>query len=77
MENVPEGMMVPQCRICFEEDSTPTDELIAPCRCAGTQKHIHRRCLDEWRAQDMVPNAFSHCPTCKFQYITAIDETAH
>ena len=35
---------------------------------------VHRNCLNEWRAQDQVPLAFSHCPQCKFQYRTALDE---
>jgi len=24
--------------------------LIAPCRCKGTQKYVHRSCLDNWRS---------------------------
>jgi hypothetical protein len=26
------------------------DNLIAPCRCKGTQKYVHRSCLDNWRS---------------------------
>ena len=55
------------CRICLESDQTPDDPLIAPCRCAGTTKWVHRGCLDEWRAQNQIPLAFTHCPNCKFQ----------
>lgn len=29
---------------------------------------MHRECLDEWRAQEQVARAFTHCPTCKFEY---------
>jgi len=34
------------CRICYnlEEDST----LIAPCKCSGSMKYIHFRCLQKW-----------------------------
>ena len=42
--------------------------MIAPCNCRGTQKYVHRDCLDEWRAQEQVARAFTHCPTCKFEY---------
>ena len=62
------------CRICLETDETPDDVLIAPCRCSGTMKYVHRKCLQEWRAQEQVPMAFSHCPQCKFQYVTELNE---
>ena len=26
------------------------EDLIAPCHCKGTQKHVHRSCLDNWRS---------------------------
>jgi len=26
------------------------EDLIAPCNCKGTQKHVHRSCLDNWRS---------------------------
>jgi hypothetical protein len=29
---------------------TGEDELISPCLCRGTQKFVHRSCLDNWRA---------------------------
>jgi hypothetical protein len=58
----------PVCRICLSSDRE--DNLIAPCLCKGTQRVVHRKCLDEWRAQESRPRAFTHCPTCKFQYVT-------
>ena len=62
------------CRICLESDAPADDPLIAPCRCAGSMQWVHRKCLDEWRAQDQVPMAFTHCPQCKFQYHTELNE---
>lgn len=56
------------CRFCLETGSA--DGMIAPCLCAGTSQFVHRACLDEWRAQESMPRAFTHCPSCKFQYIT-------
>ena len=40
------------CRICLEEERPA--ELIAPCRCAGTSRWVHRGCLDRWRAASEV-----------------------
>lgn len=28
----------------------PGEDLIAPCHCKGTQKYVHRSCLDNWRS---------------------------
>lgn len=63
------------CRICLESDATDEDPHIAPCRCKGSMRWVHRSCLDEWRAQEQVPLAFSHCPQCKFQYRTVLCES--
>ncbi|KAL3579587.1 hypothetical protein D5086_021091 [Populus alba] len=37
----------PQCRICLDNEG---EDLIAPCHCKGTQKYVHRSCLDNWRS---------------------------
>lgn len=41
-----------QCRICWltEEESDPNDmnPLISPCKCTGTMKAIHLKCLRGW-----------------------------
>jgi hypothetical protein len=37
------------CRICLSEDnSDQEDPLISPCKCSGTMKFIHLKCLTEW-----------------------------
>lgn len=36
------------CRICLSDQQTPEDPLISPCKCAGTMKFIHLKCLREW-----------------------------
>ncbi|XP_010273535.1 PREDICTED: uncharacterized protein LOC104609042 isoform X2 [Nelumbo nucifera] len=41
----------PQCRICLD---TEGEDLIAPCHCKGTQKYVHRSCLDHWRSTKVV-----------------------
>ena len=56
--------VVKQCRICLEEDG---DDFIAPCACKGTQRYVHRSCLDTWR-QTREGMAFSKCMECKTPY---------
>ncbi|WZZ53948.1 hypothetical protein YC2023_054055 [Brassica napus] len=53
-----------QCRICLETDGR---DFIAPCKCKGTSKYVHRDCLDHWRAIK-EGFAFAHCTTCKAPY---------
>ncbi|GKB66583.1 putative transcription factor C2H2 family protein [Tanacetum coccineum] len=53
-----------QCRICLETDGR---DFIAPCKCKGTSKYVHRECLDQWRAVK-EGFAFAHCTTCKAPY---------
>lgn len=51
-----------QCRICLEAGGK---DLIAPCRCRGTQKYVHRSCLDSWRMARVDNFGFSHCTECR------------
>lgn len=36
---------VKSCRICLGEENESENELISPCKCAGTMKYIHVKCL--------------------------------
>ena len=36
------------CRICLSDTATDFDPLISPCKCAGTMRLIHLKCLREW-----------------------------
>lgn len=56
---------LPQCRICLD---TGGDDLIAPCYCKGTQKYVHRSCLDNWRSTK-EGFAFAHCTECRAVFI--------
>ncbi|XP_039118500.1 E3 ubiquitin-protein ligase MARCHF2 [Dioscorea cayenensis subsp. rotundata] len=56
---------LPQCRICLD---TEGDDLIAPCHCKGTQKYVHRSCLDNWRSTK-EGFAFAHCTECRAVFI--------
>ena len=53
------------CRICLEDDIP--EQMIAPCKCKGGSKWVHRDCLDEWRLNER-DRAFSKCTECLFQY---------
>ncbi|PSC75339.1 ring finger membrane [Micractinium conductrix] len=60
------------CRICWQEgDGEPGGALLTPCRCAGSQKHVHERCLAEWMAsvaqRKGVPQA-RRCDVCRALY---------
>ncbi|KAF3974655.1 hypothetical protein CMV_002043 [Castanea mollissima] len=54
-----------QCRICLEIGG---EDLIAPCHCKGTQKYVHRSCLDNWRSTK-EGFAFAHCTECRAVFI--------
>ncbi|KAJ0965585.1 hypothetical protein J5N97_026723 [Dioscorea zingiberensis] len=56
---------LPQCRICLD---TEEEDLIAPCHCRGTQKYVHRSCLDNWRSTK-EGFAFAHCTECRAVFI--------
>lgn len=59
---------------CYNEDEEcrfqcgSVTNLIAPCLCSGTNKYICRKCLDDWRASNVNPKAFTHCTQCNFEY---------
>lgn len=36
------------CRICLGDDNEPNNPLITPCKCAGTMRYIHVKCLQKW-----------------------------
>ena len=55
-----------ECRLCFDPDSI--DNLIYPCKCSGTSKYIHKRCLDEWRTLADNRDAYKNCFECGHEY---------
>jgi len=56
------------CRICFEGGDQSDDPLFQPCKCNGTNKYVHRNCLNQWRATANNPEAFRRCFTCNYEY---------
>eukprot|EP01080_Neovahlkampfia_damariscottae_P008232 gene8232-57_t len=61
------------CRNCHD---TEGDDFIAPCKCSGSIKFVHRKCLDEWRLVSPNPSSFTTCDVCGFNYqMTEISST--
>lgn len=61
-----------ECRICLQEDNI--NKMISPCLCRGSNKYVHRECLNQWIRLSDNPNNIDNCPTCKFKYhIETID----
>jgi hypothetical protein len=55
-----------QCRYCFEG----CGELISPCACKGSIKHVHKACLQTW-VQTSHNNLT--CNICKSPYTCHFD----
>lgn len=55
------------CRICFSYKNI--NDLIVPCNCSGTNKYVHRNCLNVWRSSNINPNAYDGCEICKKKYV--------
>jgi len=55
----------PICRICIESERP--EEMISPCHCRGTQRYVHRDCLDQWREQH-INRSYYRCSVCHYEY---------
>jgi rubrerythrin len=53
-----------RCRICYEEDES-ISELLFPCRCNGSIKWVHEKCIKEW----ISISGKNYCPQCKYTYL--------
>lgn len=54
-----------ECRLCFESIG---EDFIAPCRCSGTSRWVHRQCLNQWRSSGTNRRAFDRCCECGYAY---------
>jgi hypothetical protein len=53
-------------RVSYDSDG---GRLISPCRCKGSSKYVHEKCLQMWRHADSSGmRNFYKCPTCLFSY---------
>ena len=65
------------CRICLSDDNDQNNPLINPCKCSGTMKYIHLKCLRHWLNSKLKTKTLNHlvvysfknleCEICKFQ----------
>jgi len=54
-----------QCRICLDDGGL----LISPCRCSGTSKYVHYKCLENWRETTENEEARKKCMECNAPYL--------
>lgn len=57
---------IEQCRICLEEDIP--SKFIYPCKCSGTSKYVHDKCLKQWIIMSDNSDYKEKCPTCHYTY---------
>ena len=56
------------CRVCFEKDyNEASNTLLHPCKCTGSVKYIHDKCLHEWINKMYFKNKqiLQHVPKCE------------
>ena len=53
---------------CFSASTLDGEELIAPCKCRGTMRHVHRECLNQWRTASPRSDSFTRCEQCFASY---------
>ncbi len=60
-------MEIPICRFCLDEHNRDENKLVSPCRCIGSVKYVHIKCLLRWRT--VAPLEFANfCQMCRFPY---------
>ena len=61
-----------QCRICLDEndatESVKELEMMVPCKCSGTSKHVHRKCIESWLQMTESTDARIQCMECRGKY---------
>lgn len=67
-----------QCKVCWDNTSTPENPLLNSCQCDGSVRYIHYECLKFWLKQKMIKkedkNLISYtwkqfeCEICKKPY---------
>lgn len=58
------------CRICYCENNPITNkrDLISPCDCNGSVKHVHYTCLKMWMMKGKSFGEMKRCEQCKSIY---------
>lgn len=53
------------CKICLDNDES---DLISPCKCSGSQKYVHKDCLNSWMQKKFTDFEKACCEMCKSKY---------
>ena len=48
-----------ECRYCMISEEKPTD-LIDPCKCGGSMKYVHQKCLIDWIKNSNKPSTYQY-----------------
>ncbi|XP_063097739.1 probable E3 ubiquitin-protein ligase MARCHF10 isoform X3 [Cavia porcellus] len=66
------------CRICQIAGSSPTNPLLEPCRCVGSLRFVHQKCLKTWLKVKITSgtdlNAVKTCEMCKQDLLVDLDD---
>ena len=67
------------CRICLESEIKveTTGELISPCQCTGTVKHVHEECLKKWILSSRISIDKAKCELCNSKLLIEINSKQH
>ncbi len=66
------------CYMCFDDEETPEDPLVSPCKCAGDTKYVHINCLRKWHFSGneseicSVSSVMASCSVCKSAYRSSL-----
>lgn len=61
----------PTCYMCFDEEDTPTNPMITPCKCKGDTRYVHVNCLRKWHTAEadnqvcFLSSVDATCSVCK------------
>mmetsp|Transcript_22696 Transcript_22696/g.41025 ORF Transcript_22696/g.41025 Transcript_22696/m.41025 type:complete len:709 (-) Transcript_22696:251-2377(-) len=61
----------PLCYMCFDEEDTPENPLITPCKCLGDTRYVHVECLRKWHSAEadnqicFLSSVDATCSVCK------------
>jgi len=55
-------------RPTYVSEDPELGRLFSPCKCKGSQRHVHQGCLEAWRKASPNTSNYWQCNICKFQY---------
>ena len=61
----------PVCYMCFDEEDSPENPLITPCKCKGDTQYVHVECLRKWHTAEadnqicFLSSVDATCSVCK------------